>query len=309
MEINSLKWMQELDGSTKLLNYNIAGTHDCVTQYVQLPYLARCQNLNIYEQLCLGIRALDIRVASKGKRLVMVHAFTKAFNTPNRLGRQMDFADVLSHCYRFLEENPSEAVVIQFKNDSGKENEKCFDNLFNTYIKGNEDKWFLENRIPLLDEARGRLVLIRRCKMERRYEYTDKNTGMDFSKWQEQDAAVPEPLILETSGAFKEKFIVQDRYKYKPVPRWADCIKPFLDRARPFEGTYIINYLSTAGGFKGPFNNSKYINARFIDYKLNNNFYYGTIYCDFPSSVLVEKIIETNFNLQSEYINEKDEVI
>lgn len=54
----------------------------------------------------------------------------------------MDMADVLGHCYRFLDENPSEAIVFQFKNDSGKEMEKCFDNLFFTYIKDNEEKWF-----------------------------------------------------------------------------------------------------------------------------------------------------------------------
>lgn len=295
MKINSLNWMEKLDDNTKLLEYNFAGTHDCVTQYVQLPHLARCQNRNIYEQLCIGVRALDIRVASKGKKLVMVHAFTKAFNTPNRLGRQMEFSDVLAHCYKFLDENPSETIVIQFKNDSGRENEKCFDNLFYTYIKGNERRWFLENRVPTLGEARGKMVLIRRCKMERRYEFTDKNTGIDFSRWVEQDTAVPEPLKLETGGSFGEEFIVQDRYKYKPVPRWAECIKPFLDQAKSFSGEYIINYLSTAGGLKGPCNNAKYINAQFMNYPLTKGYYYGTIYCDFPTKALVDKIIETNF--------------
>ncbi len=295
MRINSLKWMQMLDDNTKVLNYNIAGTHDCVTQYIQFPHICRCQNLNIYEQLCLGIRALDIRVAGRDNRLVMVHAFAKAFNTPNRLGKQMDFSDVLSHCCKFMNENPSETVIIQFKNDSGMENEKCFDNLFNTYIKGNESKWFLENRIPLLREARGKIILIRRCKMAQRAEYTDLNTGLDFSRWVEQDTAVPEPLTLETGGKFNEKFIVQDRYKYKPKPRWNECIKPFLDKAEAFNGTYIINYLSTAGGIKGPYNNAKYINPQFINYPLNKDNYYGTIYCDFPSKSLVDKIIETNF--------------
>ena len=42
----------------------------------------------------------------------------------------MDMGDVLSQCYRFLDECPGEAVVFQFKNDNGKENEQCFDNLF-----------------------------------------------------------------------------------------------------------------------------------------------------------------------------------
>lgn len=294
MDINFKKWMENLNSDKPVLQYNIPGTHDCATQYVQLPYLARCQNLNIYEQLCIGVRALDVRVESGGERLKMVHGKAKAFNTPNRLGEQMDMADVLAHCYRFLDENPSETIVFQFKNDSGTENEKCFDNLFYTYIKGNEDRWFLENRVPALGEARGKIFLIRRCKMQAREEFTELNTGLDFSKWAEQDAAVPEPLTLETNSIDKAVFTVQDRYKYKPVPRWSECVKPFLDQSAPFDKTYIINYLSTAGGFKGPYNNSKYINPRFIEYPLKDDFYYGTIYCDFPTTELTAKIIRTN---------------
>lgn len=296
MEINFKSWMENLNSEMPLLQYNIPGTHDCVTQYVQFSHISKCQNSNIYEQLCIGIRALDIRVQSEGDRLKMVHGIAKAYNTANKFGKQMDMADVLAHCYRFLDENPGETIVFQFKNDSGKENEKCFDNLFYTYIKGNEGRWFTENRVPTLGEARGKIFLIRRCKMQAREEFTDLNTGLDFSKWAEQDTAVPEPLTLETKSLDNAVFTVQDRFKYKPVPRWNECIKPFLDKAAPFDGTYIINYLSTAGGFKGPYNNSKYINPRFIEYSLNKDFYYGTVYCDFPTTELTAKIIGTNLN-------------
>ena len=294
MEMNLCKWMAELDSDVPVLQYNIPGTHDSVTQYVQLSHIAKCQNLNIYEQLCLGIRSLDIRVASKNERLKMVHAAAKAFNTPNHFGKQMDLADVLNHCYRFLEENPTETIIFQFKNDSGKENEKCFDNLFYTYIKGYESKWFLENRVPALGEARGKLVLIRRCKMYKKEEFTPINTGIDFSGWVEQDTTEPHPLTLETGGEYNAEFIIQDRYKYKPIPRWNECIKPFLDKSALFSGKYIINYLSTAGGLKGPYGNAKYINAQFMKYKLIKGNYYGTIYCDFPTQELTRKIIETN---------------
>lgn len=293
MKLNS--WMKELEDNREILRLNICGTHDCVTQYVQFSHISKCQNMNIYEQLCLGIRALDIRVQSSGDRLKMVHGIAKAFNTPNHFSHQMDMADVLNHCYRFLDENKSEAIIFQFKNDSGKENEKCFDNLFNTYISKNPNKWFLENRSPLLAEARGKIILIRRCKMADRKNYTDKNTGIDFSKWVEQDNLSPKPLTLKTSGENEMTFIVQDRFKYKPEPRWNDCIKPFLDTMTAFNGTYIINYLSTAGGIKGPYNNSKYINPRFLDYPLDKEKYYGTIYTDFPTEKLVRKITETNF--------------
>ncbi|MDE6722805.1 MAG: phosphatidylinositol-specific phospholipase C domain-containing protein [Eubacterium sp.] len=294
MEINLCKWMKELDGSKPVLEYNLVGTHDSVTQYVQFSYNTKCQDESIYDQLCLGVRMLDIRVESNGKRLKMVHAFAKAFNTPNHFGKQMDMADVLKHCYRFLSENPSETIIFQFKNDNGRENEKCFNNLFYTYIKGNEDKWFLENRAPLLDEARGKIILVRRCKMENRAEYTEKNTGIDFSQWVEQPEVIPNPCPLETGGENSVKFIILDRYKYKPVPRWNDCIKPFLNQAKPFAGEYILNYLSTAGGSKGPRRNAKYINAQFLNYPLNKENYYGIICCDFPTEALTRKIIETN---------------
>lgn len=297
ISMNLKSWMKNVDDNKEVLKLNLVGTHDCVTKYVQFSHISKCQNLNIYEQLCLGVRGLDIRVQSRGSRLGMVHAVAKAFNTPNHFGKQMDLADVLEQCYRFLNENPGETILFQFKNDSGKEMEHCFDILFHRYIKDNKNKWFLENRSPLLKEARGKIILIRRCKMQQSNEYNQKNTGIDFSKWIEQDKAVPTPLTLKTGGENEMTFIIQDRYKYKPVPRWHDCIMPFLDTMTDFNGTYIINYLSTAGGFKGPYNNSKYINPQFMEYPLKANTYYGMIYVDFPTKELVEKIIKTNFQV------------
>lgn len=293
--MNLKSWMKNIDNNTEVLRLNLAGTHDSVTKYAQFSHLSKCQNLNIYEQLCIGIRGLDIRVQSRGSRLGMVHGVAKAFNTPNHFGKQMDLADVLEQCYRFLDENPSETIVFQFKNDSGKEMEHCFDILFHRYIKDNQSKWYLENRSPLMNEARGKIILIRRCKMLQSNEYNPHNTGIDFSKWIEQDKPVPEPLTLKTGGENEMSFVIQDRYKYMPEPRWNDCIMPFLNTMTEFCGTYIINYLSTAGGFKGPYNNSKYINPAFMKYPLKKNTYYGMIYVDFPTEELVKKIIRTNF--------------
>lgn len=287
--------MSEIDNNAEVLRLNLAGTHDCVTQYVQFPHISKCQNLNVYEQLCIGIRALDIRVESDGNdRLKMVHGPAKVFNTSNHFSEQMDMEDVLAHCYKFLEEHMSETIIFQFKNDSGLENEKCFDNMYNTYIKANKDKWFLENRSPKLLETRGKIILIRRCKKSDNSEYTDKNSGIDFSKWVEQDEKEPTALTLETGSEDNMRFIIQDRFAYTPKPRWSEVIKPFLDSMEKFNGAYIINYLSTAGGVLGPYNNSKYINPQFLAYPLDKTKYYGTIYMDFPTEDLVQKVIELN---------------
>ena len=296
MKLND--WMKDIDDDKEVLKLNLIGTHDCVTQFVQFSHISKCQNRNIYEQLCLGVRALDIRVESRGDRLKMVHGFAKAFNKNNHFSAQMDMDDVLSHCYRFLKENPSETIVFQFKNDSRKEMEKCFDLLVNKYIKKRPFLWFMENRSPKLGEARGKLILIRRCAMDTTEGQDITYTGIDFSNWVEQDTAIPTPLVLNTSGEHEISFIIQDRFKYKPEPRWYECIKPFLDSMGKFKGKYIINYLSTAGGLKGPYNNAKFINPKFMEYELKKGYYYGTIYTDFPTKELSEKIIKTNFEEQ-----------
>ncbi|MBR3738124.1 MAG: phosphatidylinositol-specific phospholipase C domain-containing protein [Eubacterium sp.] len=289
------KWMSEINSEKKLFELNIPGTHDCVTQYVQLSHFARCQNLNIYEQLCIGVRALDIRVKPKDERLVMIHAFTKAYNSSGRFEKQMDFNDVLQHVYRFLDENPSETVIVQFKNDTGKNYEKSFDNLFYTYIKPEINRWYLENKTPTLGEARGKVVLIRRCLMdENNQEYTDENTGIDFSKWVEQTEVIPDALVLETGSKDNARFIIQDRYKYKAEPKWIECVKPFLDERKKFDGDFVICYLSTSGGYAGPKNNSFFVNDEFEKYELKSNNYYGTIYLDFPYRDITRKIIGSN---------------
>lgn len=295
MVVDLEKWMSSIDDSVNLMSLNIPGTHDCVTQYVQLSHFAKCQDKNIYDQLKMGVRALDIRVQSVGDRLGMVHGIAKAYNSANPLGKQMDLAYVLDYCYRFLEKNPHEAIIFQFKNDSNKEMERCFDNLYHRYIKEYPTKWYTENRIPNLGEVRGKIVLIRRCKMyENSAEYSAENAGIDFSRWVEQDEAVPQALTLETNSLDNARFIIQDRFKYKPEPRWSECIKPFLDNRKTFDGEYVICYFSTAGGLKGPESNAKYINSRLFDYPLEKGKYYGVMYLDFPSEDITEKIISTN---------------
>lgn len=147
-----------------------------------------------------------------------------------------------------------------------------------------------------MSEVRGKIVLIRRCNMADRPEYNEKNTGIDFSRWQEQDAVIPDALPLFTGGESGMHFLIQDRYKYKPKQSWSECIKPFLDGMTKFDGTYVINYLSKAGGIKGPYGNARYINKAFMSYPLDSEKHYGIIYIDFPSPELAEKIISTNFN-------------
>lgn len=293
MKLNLRAWMAGVDDSKKLFTLNIPGSHDSAADNVQLSHFAKCQDRSIYEQLNIGIRAFDIRVKPQKDRLKLVHGICKIFTAPNHTSRQMDMQDVLTQCYNFLDRNSNETIILQFKNDSNREMEKSFDNLYNTYIKENPDKWYLENRVPTIGEVRGRIVLLRRCEKDNGKDYP-LGCGIDFSRWVEQDTAVPEALVLDTKSSDGAKFIIQDRFKYAPIPRWDECIKPFLDERREFAGEYIECYLSTAGGLKGPKRNAEYINQKFTEYHLKTNCYYGIIYFDFPSENLTEKLISSN---------------
>ena len=295
MSINLKNWMKDIESEKKLFSLNIPGTHDAAARYVQYAHIAKCQDLSIYDQLCIGVRALDIRVMPQDNRLLMIHGVAKVYCTPRAPKLQMDFEYVLSQIYAFLNENPSETVIIQFKNDSGKDFEKSFDILYSTYIKPNKNRWYLKNECPSLGQARGKIVLIRRCLMdEKSSEYTAENSGIDFSSWVEQPELTPEPLTLKTGGKDGAQFIIQDRFKYKAEDKWAACIMPFLKNLKPFEKEYVICYFSTAGGIAGPKKNAQLLNDAFVNFPMQYKINLGTIYLDFPSKKITTKIIESN---------------
>ena len=82
MGIDLKNWMQNLPDGSDLLALNLCGTHDCVTQHIRLPHFFCCQDLTIYEQLLLGVRALDIRVRADGKCLPWCTAYSPPTTTP-----------------------------------------------------------------------------------------------------------------------------------------------------------------------------------------------------------------------------------
>ena len=84
-----------------------------------------------------GCGRWTIRVRADGKCLTMVHGIFPAYNHSCHRANLMDMGDVLSQCYRFFRRMPrAKRWCSSLKNDNGKENEQCFDNLFYTYIKG-----------------------------------------------------------------------------------------------------------------------------------------------------------------------------
>lgn len=211
---NLSRWMRELGDAWPLSALSVPGTHNSPTCHVALPSV-RCQAVGVREQLDNGVRFLDVRVsASRGDgndSLALVHSVF-----PVSLGGNRYLAGLLDELYAFLDDNPSEALIISLKREgTGRGTDQHLSqHLFRRYCggggkgddkgeNGNKDdlarRWFTEPRIPSLGEARGKIVLVRRFNNDDalQAEHDGRGWGIDASAWPDNcaDGTVDSGLV------------------------------------------------------------------------------------------------------------------
>lgn len=242
---NLSRWMGELGDGWPLSALSVPGTHNSPTCHVALPSV-RCQAVGVREQLDNGVRFLDLRVsASRGEgndHLALVHSVF-----PVSLGGNRYLAGLLDELYAFLDDNPSEALIISLKREgTGRGTDQDLSqHLFRRYCggkkgddkndgeeaNGNKDdpsrRWFTEPRIPSLGEARGRIVLLRRFNNDGalQAEHGGRGWGIDASAWPDNcaDGTVDSGLVR-----------VQDFYevgKSSGIEKKAELARSHLERA------------------------------------------------------------------------------
>lgn len=276
--------MKNIDDSKSLKDLNLPGTHDSSTRFCSFSLFSSCQNLSVSEQLEIGVRVLDIRVGGK----TAVHSFCVC--KKSRFGKPLAVSDVIGDVYGFLDSNPTETVMLLYKMDRGKSSADCFNFLYDDFIKLNPEKWYLENRIPLLGEARGKIVLVRR---------TDSllgDVGVDFTSMPDQ-GGTKESSCGEFFPNLSDSVTVQDRYGLLRSKKWCKAVKPLLDGGEKYAGSFVLNYLSTAGFPVIPRFNAKKINEKFSNYSLKAGGKYGTLMFDFVTPEISKKVINSNFTL------------
>lgn len=67
--------MKNLDDSLLISDMTIPGTHDSGALHSIFDVAGKCQDLNIKQQLKVGVRFLDIRLRLKNNELEVVHSF------------------------------------------------------------------------------------------------------------------------------------------------------------------------------------------------------------------------------------------
>ena len=280
--------LSQLDDSIYLSEVNIAGTHDSATAYVAMENMARCQDKTIAEQLETGIRLLDIRLSKKGDEFYLVHAIADCYSDQAKTKR-LTFDEVLTCCKKFLADNPQETIILSIKQDRGIINRWFFPPFYDKYIKGDESSWYLGDSVPTLGQCRGKLVLMRRCRVWKSF-YETAEGGLNFSFWKDQKSKKPKAYPVKLSK--ESKAIVQDRYCLSPEPKWT-CSESYMNCALTDKNNLALHYISTSVKTDGNLvGTAEYLNRKFMEYPLKKKT--GWIFCDFPTEELIEKIMTSN---------------
>lgn len=281
-------WMSRLDGELPLGDITLPGTHDCATQYVQLAWFSKCQSLDVGGQLEAGCRYLDIRLGADGKQLKLMHGFTNC--KTSAFGGVLYLDEVLRQCYAFLDAHPTETVVFAVKQEHGDESVAVFQGLLDNYVQQNPAYWLMTDTLPTLDEARGKLVLMRRFEDE---------AGLGLAAgipllWPNQNGYEDPSLNTAMTDNGSYRLWVQDRYEYGGADKWA-AFRNGLAQNGAETGDVAIHFLSTKGtaAYGHPYGFARELNAKLLETPSAE--LSGWIVVDYLSPSLAAHIFESNF--------------
>ncbi len=162
---NLASWMREIRDPIPLSALSIPGTHNSPTYHRALPSV-RCQAVSVREQLDNGVRFLDIRVMPDpytDHRLYLVHGVFPVSMTGHK-----HFIDVVNEVVSFLETNPTETVILSIKREGpGSHTDAQLSlRLRDHFVNKAPEKWWTAPSIPMLGEARGKMILMRRFGLD-----------------------------------------------------------------------------------------------------------------------------------------------
>jgi 1-phosphatidylinositol phosphodiesterase len=178
-------WMNELADYVPISSLSIPGTHNSPTCNKALPSV-RCQAVSPREQLNNGIRFFDIRVQPEKPDdpghdgLILVHGVFPISLTGNKY-----FRDLANDAICFLDEHPSETIIMSLKREGPGEHtdQQLSKILYNHYT--NNERWYTDSRIPKLGEARGKITLLRRFALDDtiKGDHEGRGYAIDAENW------------------------------------------------------------------------------------------------------------------------------
>lgn len=297
-DVRAVNWMENIPDETKLSSMSIPGTHDSCTQNVDMRYIFQCQDASIATQLKYGYRYLDMRLVlekrSGQETLVLKHNIARCKVSDSPFSRTLTLADVLKDVYAFLDEHPSETVILCMKAENSKDDVADVQSVLYEAISREPDRWYLKNEIPTLGEVRGKIVLATR--FDDKLAVGSERCGLYFGWADQGDRTVLSDPTANSVINGRETLCVQDRYNYDTDDK-IDAIHTCLDNSQAAEDTFFLNFTSTSGSGKvgHPKEYAKRINLDLYDYDWQAGTAYGVVIVDFAPKKIAEKIYQTNF--------------
>ena len=334
-------WMKNVDGNKYLDELSIPGTHDSSTCSVDndtepQTSLAKCQQDYIPTQLLEGIRYFDIRLGKNNDKgdPGIDHGICYLLKKD---GGFIHLSDVIGYFKTFLNENPSEALIMLVSRGNDEATDESVTTAFAKVLGENPKLFYTSSHVPTLNEVRGKIVLLRRFKLAG--DSVDGHTwGLDLTEWDDKIKAhsgksmclVQDARGFETTGnaGVKEpyctKVYAQDHYDCTGSSKidWVDMAleaAPDLKRSpvditaadgttvQATERCWFINYTSCTQN--NPFTaarvvdehlyKSSYINNTGVEgTKENCRKHIGIIASDFVDAALARSIYQRNYDTQ-----------
>lgn len=334
-------WMSHVDGSKYLDELSIPGTHDSSTCSVHndaepQTSLAKCQQDYIPTQLLEGIRYFDIRLGKNDKSgdPGIDHGMCYLFKKD---GGFIHLSDVIGYFKTFLNEHPSEALIMLVSRGNDEATDESVTTAFANVMGNNSDLFYTSSHVPTLNEVRGKIVLLRRFKLAG--DSVDGHTwGLDLTEWDDKIKAhsgksmclVKYEQGFEAAGNTGDKepystaVYAQDHYNCTGSSK-IDWVDMALKAASEFErstvditaadGTtvqatercWFINYTSCTQN--NPFTAARVVNEHLYKSSYINNTgvestkadcrkHIGIIASDFVDAALARSIYQRNYDTQ-----------
>jgi 1-phosphatidylinositol phosphodiesterase len=278
-------WMELLNGNLSLSQLSIPGTHDSGARVEPVSGTAKCQDLSITDQLSAGVRFLDIRCRHVDNTFAIHHG---------SVYQNMNFTDVLNMVVGFLNSNPTECVLMSVKEEyDPSNNTRSFEETFDAYRQLNPEKWYINEAVPTLSQARGRIVLLRR------FGAGGLPKGINATNWSDN-------TTFSINNSLSQ-LRVQDYYNDSSSSAKWTAILALLTEA-PAGGSAVL-YINFTSGYKaGLFSIpsiptiSNAINPQIVSYFTSNTAgRFGVIPMDFADAQKATLIMRTNFHIVAAY--------
>ena len=331
-------WMSYVNGNKYLDELSIPGTHDSGTCSVDndtepQTSLAKCQQDYIPTQLLEGIRYFDIRLG-KGDDPGIDHGICYLLKKD---GHFMHLSDVIGYFKTFLNENPSEALILLVSRGNDEATDESVTTAFAKVMGENPNLFYTSSRIPTLNEVRGKIVLLRRFALAGN-SVSGHTWGLDLTGWDDKIKAhsgksmclvqnvqgFDETDDSGTKEAYCTKVYAQDHYDCTGSSKidWVDMAlkaAPELKRnpvdvadedgstVQVMERCWFINYTSCTQ--YNPFTAARVVNEHlyespYINPSGNENTksdylkHIGIIASDFVDAALARSIYQRNYDAQ-----------